>query len=190
MFVIVRGLITCFMADGFHVAFPTLAVFAGEPYKDFDVAQRRLDAYALDSRIRSAINSDDLVESWSVGLCKERRAELRRHGGDLQAAVAFLYPHLSAQPGGDPEVAHVQFAYGRFGPYITTAAVGITRHAKQRHETRAIDDSEVDHPDGPAVQGADEAMPQAGSALAEASVAHPFPPPPPTVATAADVPPT
>eukprot|EP00959_Pyramimonas_sp_CCMP1952_P190319 3980785-Pyramimonas_sp.AAC.1 len=80
VFVIVCEIIHCFLAGGYRIAYPTPGIYTRDKNDGFDVEQRRADAYALDSRIRSAVNTDDLVEVWSRDLCSQRRAKLRRQG--------------------------------------------------------------------------------------------------------------
>eukprot|EP00959_Pyramimonas_sp_CCMP1952_P214147 4480633-Pyramimonas_sp.AAC.1 len=58
-----REIINYFLDDGYHIAFPTHAIYTREPAEGVNIEQRRLDAYALDSRVLSAVNTDDLVEA-------------------------------------------------------------------------------------------------------------------------------
>eukprot|EP00959_Pyramimonas_sp_CCMP1952_P238220 4978172-Pyramimonas_sp.AAC.1 len=53
-FVIVRELISCFLADGYHIAYPATGLHIRDTDDGYDTEQRRTDAYALDRRIRTA----------------------------------------------------------------------------------------------------------------------------------------
>eukprot|EP00959_Pyramimonas_sp_CCMP1952_P024000 502986-Pyramimonas_sp.AAC.1 len=52
-----------------------------------DNGKRLTDAYALDCRIRAAVETDDLIEAWARDIGRQGRAEIRRQDMKLQDAV-------------------------------------------------------------------------------------------------------
>eukprot|EP00959_Pyramimonas_sp_CCMP1952_P019852 419251-Pyramimonas_sp.AAC.1 len=117
------------MAEGFHVAFPGQEVQRPAGTGDPNSAQRLTDAFALDSRIRWAIQSSDLLERWTEGLGSEVRREVRRRCGDIRLAVEFVDSF-----DGVPPMAKTRLAIGRYGHFVTGAAIGIIRHIPNKIE--------------------------------------------------------
>eukprot|EP00959_Pyramimonas_sp_CCMP1952_P419868 8794572-Pyramimonas_sp.AAC.2 len=96
VFAIVRELNSCFLAEGYYIAYPTHGLYTRDKAEGRDTDQRRTDAHALDRRIRAAVETDDLIEAWARDLGKQRRTEIRRQGVRLQEAVFFLYSFVES----------------------------------------------------------------------------------------------
>eukprot|EP00959_Pyramimonas_sp_CCMP1952_P043712 913621-Pyramimonas_sp.AAC.1 len=151
VFVIVRELISCFIAEGHYIACPTHGLYARDAAAGYDTDKRRTDAWALDCRIRAAVETEDLIEAWARDLGKLRRAEMRRQGMKLQDAVFFLYPFVESTEIQDSDEGPFRSACGKYGAYVATAARGIVRYAKLQHEIRLREEGGADDPsDGPA----------------------------------------
>eukprot|EP00959_Pyramimonas_sp_CCMP1952_P465296 9488060-Pyramimonas_sp.AAC.1 len=77
------------MADGLCVALPGYEV--QRTSTDTDIAREALcDAYAVDCRIRSAIDSFDLLHEWTNGLGHEVSGAVRRNCTSIQNAIIFM----------------------------------------------------------------------------------------------------
>eukprot|EP00959_Pyramimonas_sp_CCMP1952_P034218 717138-Pyramimonas_sp.AAC.1 len=62
---IVREIMSSFISDGHFVDYPGRTIRAAGGGADDDQYKRRRDAYALDCRIRAAIQTGGLIEEWA-----------------------------------------------------------------------------------------------------------------------------
>eukprot|EP00959_Pyramimonas_sp_CCMP1952_P081728 1707280-Pyramimonas_sp.AAC.1 len=78
---------------------------------------RRRDEYALDCRIRAAVQTDDIIEEWARHLGRQVQTDVRREGALLQEAVSWLqnrYIDLGTELQ-DKDAGPFRTACGRFG---------------------------------------------------------------------------
>eukprot|EP00959_Pyramimonas_sp_CCMP1952_P029062 609613-Pyramimonas_sp.AAC.1 len=71
---------------GNHVSFPGYEV-----QRDPRSSQVLHDAYSLDCRIRSAVESVDLLREWTKGLGKQVSETARRNCSGIQKAMDFMH---------------------------------------------------------------------------------------------------
>eukprot|EP00959_Pyramimonas_sp_CCMP1952_P003081 63632-Pyramimonas_sp.AAC.1 len=67
----IREIVFSFVAEGLHIALPGHEVHRPAGAEGININPRLTDAFALDSCIRSAIQSSDLLETWTEGLGSE-----------------------------------------------------------------------------------------------------------------------
>eukprot|EP00959_Pyramimonas_sp_CCMP1952_P394562 8267095-Pyramimonas_sp.AAC.1 len=53
-------------------------------------SEERTDAYALDCRVRAAVETDDMIETWAHKMGRKVHNDVRRHGAVIQEAITWL----------------------------------------------------------------------------------------------------
>eukprot|EP00959_Pyramimonas_sp_CCMP1952_P388029 8131509-Pyramimonas_sp.AAC.1 len=53
-------------------------------------SKRRTDEYALDCRIRAAVQTDDVIVKWAHKMGRKVQNDVRCHGALLQEAISWL----------------------------------------------------------------------------------------------------
>eukprot|EP00959_Pyramimonas_sp_CCMP1952_P165198 3452843-Pyramimonas_sp.AAC.1 len=173
--VIIREFINCFIAEGYYIAHPSAIFLARGTDVEYADDKRLTDSYALDCRIRAAIETYDLIEEWAHDLGRQGRADIRRQGMKLQGAIHWLYPYVEATELQDKDEGPFRSARGKCGTFAATAARGVIRHARKQRVTSVRERRGADGPsDGQAVT---EGIPLARAR--PSPVVRPDPPPPP-----------
>eukprot|EP00959_Pyramimonas_sp_CCMP1952_P107139 2239991-Pyramimonas_sp.AAC.1 len=87
-------------------------------------SKKRTDEYALDCRIRAAVETDDIIETWTHKMGRKVHNDVRRHGAIIQDAITGLHDRYP-DPGADlqdKEGGPFRTACGLFGAAAATAA--------------------------------------------------------------------
>eukprot|EP00959_Pyramimonas_sp_CCMP1952_P074416 1554721-Pyramimonas_sp.AAC.1 len=104
------------MSAGIHVAFPGYEV-----QRSPQSAQIMQYAYALDCRIRSAVETFDLLHPWINALRNEVSETVRRNCSGIQVAMVFMHTSTEFQFS-----VKICLANSLFGVFNTDDAVGTT----------------------------------------------------------------
>eukprot|EP00959_Pyramimonas_sp_CCMP1952_P300455 6284325-Pyramimonas_sp.AAC.1 len=54
-------------------------------------SKRRTDEYALDCRIRAAVQTDDILETWAHNMGRKVQNDVRCHGALIEEAISWLH---------------------------------------------------------------------------------------------------
>jgi hypothetical protein len=126
--------VSSFISDGHLVDYPGRTIRAAGGSTDDDHYKRRRDAYALDCRIRAAVQTDDLIEEWARNLGRQVRTDIRRGGSLLQEAIYWLQnrcvdANAELQ---DKDAGPFRTARGKFGIPAATAARNLLKFIRDR----------------------------------------------------------
>eukprot|EP00959_Pyramimonas_sp_CCMP1952_P445462 9326688-Pyramimonas_sp.AAC.1 len=86
IFAIVRETMSSLISDGHFVGYPGRRIRPDRESTDPIDMMRRRDEYALDCRIRAAVQTDDMIEEWARHLGRQVQTDVRREGALLQEA--------------------------------------------------------------------------------------------------------
>eukprot|EP00959_Pyramimonas_sp_CCMP1952_P243317 5085984-Pyramimonas_sp.AAC.1 len=133
---IVRETMSSFISDGHFIGYPGRIIRPARENTDPVYLKRRRDEFALDCRIRAAVQTDDLIEEWARNLGRQVQTDVRREGALLQEAVSGLQNRYT-DPGTelqDEDAGPFRTACGRFGIPVATAARSLLKFMRDREQ--------------------------------------------------------
>ena len=90
IFAIVRETMSSFISEGRFIGYPGRVIRPDGASADLIAKMRRKDEYVLDSRIRAAVQTDDIIEEWARNLGRKVQTDVRCKGALLQEAISWL----------------------------------------------------------------------------------------------------
>eukprot|EP00959_Pyramimonas_sp_CCMP1952_P095631 1998919-Pyramimonas_sp.AAC.1 len=79
MFAIIREIISYFISEDHFIGYPGRISRPEMMSTDQIESKKRTDAYALDCRIRAAVQTGDIIEKWAHKMGRKVQNDVRRH---------------------------------------------------------------------------------------------------------------